>query len=278
MHNASEFYYPEHPEMKEDFTINQDYHKYKKDHHATWKFLYERQSKLLEGRACNAYMDALKHLDFSHERIPNFDDFSDKLMKATGWQVVAVPGLIPDYTFFKHLSERKFPVTNWIRSQHQLDYLQEPDIFHDFFGHVPLLANPVFADYMHAYGVGGVRAMDLGGERYLKFLARLYWFTVEFGLMIDDGNLRIYGAGIVSSKGESVYCLDSEVPHRIYFDIKRIMRTEYVIDRFQENYFVIHDFKELFNETKQDFEPLYHEVEDLGDIAMGEKLTTDMKI
>jgi phenylalanine-4-hydroxylase len=194
-------------------------------------------------------------LRLSDSGIPNFEELSDRLMRLTGWQVVAVPGLVPDAVFFDHLANRRFVAGNFIRRPDQLDYLQEPDVFHDVFGHVPMLADPVFADYMVAYGQGGQRAMELGA---LKQLSRLYWYTVEFGLIEEAGDLRIYGSGIVSSAGESRFALDSDSPNRIGFDLARVMRTEYRIDDFQQNYFVIPSFDELLRVTVEtDFAPLY---------------------
>lgn len=252
------FSYPDYPEMRADFTIDQGYERYTAEDHAVWKTLMERQLAILPGRAAREYFDAFATMDLPHDRIPRFDVYSEMLMKATGWQIVAVPGLIPNTDFFTHLANKRFPVTHWIRSRAQLDYIQEPDLFHDFQGHVPLLLNPVFAGYMEAYGKGGLKAMGVGA---LSELSRLYWYTVEFGLIRNEEGLRIYGAGIVSSKTESVFCLESESPNRIGFDLKRIMRTDYRIDDFQETYFVIDSFEDLFAQTaEQDFLPIYDEI------------------
>jgi phenylalanine-4-hydroxylase len=195
-------------------------------------------------------------------------------MKATGWQVVAVPGLIPDDIFFDHLANRRFVAGNFIRTPGQLDYLQEPDIFHDVFGHVPLLANPVFADYMQAYGVGGQRAANGG---VTEKLSRLYWYTVEFGLIRDAADdLKIYGAGIVSSYGESLFALDDPSPNRLGFDVRRLMRTKYRIDDYQQNYFVIDSFDDLLKRTLDaDFGPLYTALTDAPDIEIETILPTD---
>jgi len=168
--------------------------------------------------------------------------------------LVAVPGLLPDLTFFEHLANRRFPVTVWIRTPEEFDYIVEPDIFHDFFGHVPLLFQPVFADFLQAYGRGGLKAHALGA---IEMLARLYWYTVEFGLIETPAGLRTYGAGILSSGGEVPYSVDSPNPNRIGFDLLRIMRTRYKIDTFQETYFVIRNFGELFDATTPDFTPHY---------------------
>lgn len=249
-----------------DWTIPQNWDAFTAEEHAVWDTLYERQIKLLPGRASKAFLRGLDLLKLSESGIPNFEELSDRLMKATGWQVVAVPGLVPDDVFFDHMANRRFVAGNFIRRADQLDYLQEPDVFHDVFGHVPLLADPVFADYMEAYGRGGLRALEHGA---LKQLSRLYWYTVEFGLIQEDDGLRIYGAGIVSSHGESRYALDSDSPNRIGFDLKRVMRTEYRIDDFQQNYFVIPSYDELLRVTVEtDFAPLYEEILAQPDIAI----------
>jgi phenylalanine-4-hydroxylase len=249
-----------------DWTIPQNWDAFTADEHAVWDTLYERQIKLLPGRASKAYLRGLDLLKLSESGIPNFEELSERLMKATGWQVVAVPGLVPDDVFFDHMANRRFVAGNFIRRADQLDYLQEPDVFHDVFGHVPLLADPVFADYMEAYGRGGLRALQHGA---LKQLSRLYWYTVEFGLIQEDDALRIYGAGIVSSHGESRFALDSDSPNRIGFDLKRVMRTNYRIDDFQQNYFVIPSFDELLRVTiETDFAPLYDEILAQPDIAI----------
>lgn len=249
-----------------DWTIPQNWDAYTPEEHAVWDTLYERQIKLLPGRASKAFLRGLDLLKLSESGIPNFEDLSQRLMKATGWQVVAVPGLVPDDVFFDHMANRRFVAGNFIRRADQLDYLQEPDVFHDVFGHVPLLADPVFADYMEAYGRGGLRALEHGA---LKQLSRLYWYTVEFGLIEEDDDLRIYGAGIVSSYGESRFALDSDSPNRIGFDLKRVMRTNYRIDDFQQNYFVIPSFDALLRVTiETDFAPLYDEILSQPDISI----------
>ncbi len=241
-------------EVAEDYTVDQNWEHFTAEEHDRWDRLYARQNKLLEGRACNEFMEGIEKLELSKSGIPNFEDLSDRLEKLTGWRVVAVPDLVPDEVFFNHLANRRFPAGNFIRSEEQLDYLQEPDVFHDVYGHVPLLANPVFANYMEAYGKGGQRAM---GQGVLANLARLYWYTVEFGLIKTDEGMRIYGAGILSSKSESIYCLEDDSPNRIMFDLKRLMQTDYIIDDFQQTYWVINSFEELLEATYQDFGPLY---------------------
>jgi phenylalanine-4-hydroxylase len=256
-----------------DWTIPQNWQAYTAEEHATWDKLYARQAKLLPGRASKAYLKGLDALRLSESGIPNFEELSERLMKLTGWQVVAVPGLVPDEVFFDHMANRRFVAGNFIRRPDQLDYIQEPDVFHDVFGHVPMLADPVFADYLAAYGRGGNRALELGA---LKQLGRLYWYTVEFGLIREDDELRIYGAGIVSSSAESVFALESDSPNRIGFDMKRVMQTDYRIDDFQQNYFVIPSFEELLRQTVEtDFAPLYDEIVGQPDIPIAEILPGD---
>ncbi|MCB2014940.1 MAG: phenylalanine 4-monooxygenase [Sphingobium sp.] len=242
-------------EIAPDHVIPQDWDSYTPADHAMWDRLFERQAKLLPGRAVPEFMDGLDILRMDRPGIPRFEELSERLMKATGWQVVAVPGLVPDDVFFDHLANRRFVAGRFIRKPEEIDYLQEPDVFHDVFGHVPMLAHPVFADYMEAYGRGGQRANGMGA---LTNLARLYWYTVEFGLIRYDEGLRIYGAGIVSSASESVFSLEDASPNRIGFDLMRVMRTDYRIDDFQQSYFVIDSFEDLLRQTLEtDFAPLY---------------------
>lgn len=256
-----------------DWTIPQDWEHYTQEEHATWDRLFDRQARLLPGRASRAYLNGLEALRLSERGIPNFAELSERLMKLTGWQVVAVPGLVPEAVFFDHMANRRFVAGNFIRRPDQLDYIQEPDVFHDVFGHVPMLADPRFADYLEAYGRGGQRALELGA---LKQLARLYWYTVEFGLIEEPEGLRIYGSGIVSSSAESVFALENPSPNRIRFDLKRVMRTEYRIDDFQQNYFVIPSFDELLRVTVEtDFAPLYAEILPQPDIPIAAILPED---
>ncbi|WP_398456387.1 phenylalanine 4-monooxygenase [Sphingomonas albertensis] len=254
------------PEGAPDWTIPQNWADYTAEDHATWDTLFARQSKLLPGRAANAWLRGLDVLKLSKPGIPDFEELSERLTKLTGWSVVAVPGLVPDDVFFDHMANRRFVAGNFIRRPDQLDYLQEPDVFHDVFGHVPMLADPVFADYLAAYGRGGQRALGLDA---LKYLGRLYWYTVEFGLIAEPEGLRIYGSGIVSSYAETRFALDDPSPNRIALDLARVMRTEYRIDDFQQNYFVIPSFEELLRLTVEtDFAPLYEELKALPDIPV----------
>ena len=259
--------------LRDDFTIAQPVERYTETDHAVWRKLYDRQATMLRGRVCDEFLQGLSTLGMERDRVPCFDQLNETLMRATGWQVVAVPGLVPDAVFFEHLANRRFPASWWMRKPEQLDYLQEPDCFHDVFGHVPLLINPVFANYMEAYGKGGLKAASLGA---LDMLARLYWYTVEFGLIRTPEGLRIYGAGILSSQGESIYSLDSASPNRIGFDVRRIMRTRYRIDTFQKTYFVIDSFDQLFDATRPDFAPLYEELRALPTLGAGDVAATDL--
>jgi len=244
-----------HPDIAGDFTIPQRWERYGTAEHAIWRTLFERQTAVLPGRAAPEFLAGLKTLGLDAGHIPDFERLSETLCALTGWRVVAVPSLVPDEIFFDHLANRRFPAGQFIRKPEQLDYIEEPDVFHDVFGHVPMLAHPVFADYMQAYGKGGQRALNEFSA--LKNLARLYWYTVEFGLIASPEGLRIYGSGIASSRAESVYAVENPSPNRIAFDLERVMRTEYRIDDFQETYFVIRSFDELFAETYKDFAALY---------------------
>jgi phenylalanine-4-hydroxylase len=246
-----------------DYVVHQNWQAYPPEQHALWRRLYKRQSALLPGRACDEFMESLVALD-AGDGVPDLDKTNQALAHATGWKLVAVPGLVPDVTFFEHLANRRFPVTVWLRNPEEFDYIVEPDIFHDFFGHVPLLFNPVFADHLQEYGKGGLKAMALGG---LPFLARLYWYTIEFGLIEGPSGLRAFGAGILSSGGEIDYCLASPKPQRLPFNVERVMRTLYKIDSFQETYFVIRGFSQLFEETAPDFTPIYARLKALPALA-----------
>jgi phenylalanine-4-hydroxylase len=264
------------PDAADDWTIPQGWEGYTRAEHALWDRLYARQTAQLPGRAAPEFLDGLKRLDLGAGGIPDFRRLSDRLHALTGWQVVAVPGLVPEDVFFEHLANRRFVAGNFLRTPDQIDYLEEPDVFHDVFGHVPLLANPVFADYMQAYGAGGLRSMGYGA---LHKLARLYWYTVEFGLVSTDEGFRIYGAGIVSSHGESRFALDDPSPNRLGFELQRVLRTRYRIDDFQQVYFAIPSFEHLLDVTlNTDFGPLYDALEQLPDIEIDSILETDSVI
>ena len=255
-----------------DWTIDQGWNEYTADEHGVWKTLFERQSKLLPGRACDEFVQGMRDLPIGADQIPDFRRLSDTLMQRTGWQVVAVPGLVPDEVFFEHLANRRFPAGHFIRKPEKLDYLEEPDVFHDVFGHVPMLMNPVIADYIQAYGQGGLRALKLGK---LPYLARVYWYTVEFGLVQQADGIRVYGAGIASSRAETVFSTDDPSPNRIGFDLERVMRTLYRIDDFQESYFVLDGLEQLLELATIDFAAAYERVSRLPDLQPGDVLPTD---
>ena len=236
-----------------DYTVEQDWSAYTADEHALFRRLYARQAKLVAQCACPEWVAAIGSLDAARG-IPKFEAVNRALAKATGWRIVAVPGLIPDEPFFTHLANRRFPVTVWLRKPEEFDYIVEPDVFHDFFGHVPLLFDPVYADHLAEYGKGGLKAMRLDA---IAMLARLYWYTIEFGLMRTPAGIRAYGAGLISSGGELAYCVDDAKPKRRPFELERILRTEYRIDRYQDGYFVIESFEQLMRETAPDFTPIY---------------------
>jgi phenylalanine-4-hydroxylase len=256
-----------------DWTIDQGWDGYTAEEHRTWVTLYERQMALLPGRAADPFLRGCEALDLHRGGIPDFRRLNEELRRLTGWTVVAVPGLVPDAVFFEHLANRRFPAGRFIRRPDQLDYLQEPDVFHDVFGHVPMLTDPTFADYMQAYGRGGLRAL---GMDHLHHLARLYWYTVEFGLLETPEGLRIYGAGIVSSAAESVFALDDPSPNRLGFELERVTRTLYRIDDFQQVYFVIPSLRALLDVTvNTDFAPLYTRLERAADLPIETVLASD---
>ncbi|MBB4615707.1 phenylalanine 4-monooxygenase [Novosphingobium taihuense] len=228
---------------------------YTAEEHAIWDKLYARQMDVLPGRACSAFLKGLERLDLGRGGVPDFARLSDGLGALTGWSVVPVPMLIPDHVFFWHLANRRFPAGNFIRTRETFDYIQEPDVFHDVFGHVPMLTDPTYADYMQEYGRAGWKAMR---HNRLKSLGALYWYTVEFGLVIEDGAPRVYGAGILSGPREAVFALEGQSPNRIMLNVDRVMRTDYVIDDLQPTYFVIESFEDLYHQTvERDFDRLY---------------------
>jgi phenylalanine-4-hydroxylase len=244
---------------KETFVIPQFWDDYTPAHHALFNQLCKNQLQILPDLAHPDYIDYIKQMGFDKPNgIPKFEDINKKLQAATGWKIVAVPGLVPDEVFFGHLANRRFPVTYWLRSPEVAKYLPEPDIFHDLFGHVPMLMNPYIADFIEAYGKGGLKAAKIDGG--LVKITRLYWYTIEFGLINTPDGIRIYGAGILSSETESKYAIQDMRPHRLKFDIKRIMQSDYHYYDLQETYFVIDSYQELVKQTKVDFRPYYEEL------------------
>ncbi|HEY9397609.1 MAG TPA: phenylalanine 4-monooxygenase [Burkholderiales bacterium] len=256
---------------RRDYTVAQDWGRYSQDEHALWQMLYTRQQRLVARYACAEFITALTKLDTPHG-IPRFDQVNRKLRHATGWEIVAVPGLIPDREFFQHLAHRRFPVTVWLRTPQEFDYIVEPDLFHDFFGHVPLLFDGVYAEHLQAYGQGGLKALPLDG---LTYLARLYWHTIEFGLVRTPDGVRAYGAGLLSSSAELPYAINDAAPPRIAFDLLRVMRTDFRIDTYQAAYFVIDNFAQLLRDTAPDFTPYYEQLKQLPVLAPGALIPAD---
>jgi phenylalanine-4-hydroxylase len=239
-----------------DFTIDQDMRQYGAIDQAMWRNLYARQSRIVQDYAAREFLDGLKILDAA-DKIPQLERISDALYARTKWRLAAVPGFIPDVAFFEHLAQRRLPVTVWLRKPEEMDYLVEPDMFHDFFGHVPMLFHPVFADYVQLYGKRGLEA---AGENALPLLARLYWYTVEFGLIESSDGLKTFGAGILSSAGETPYAIAGREPHRVRFSLERILRTRYMIDDYQQTYFVVRSLEELHRAVAGDLRPVYRKL------------------
>ena len=235
--------------------MNQSYTQYTPDEQAVWKLLFERQMAQLPGRASQAYMDGIVATGFPNTKIPDFErDLNPRLLPLTGWRVVAVPGLIDNRAFFELMADRQFPATTWLRTRDQLDYIQEPDMFHDTFGHVPVLTNRHFCDFLAALSRMALNHID--HDEAIQMIAQLYWYTVEFGLIRERDEsgksvLRIYGGGILSSPGETVYALESDIPKRVLYDVATLLQTPYVIDRFQEQYFVIDSYEQLYHSVPE---------------------------
>lgn len=223
----------------------QDYSRYTDEDRQVWQLLFDRQMALLPGLASSAYMEGITKVGFRRDKIPHFDEVNEALARHTGWQLAVVPGLIDNKPFFELLLNKKFPATTWFRKLAELDYLEEPDMFHDVFGHVPLLTNEDFCSFLS--GLSNIALEHIENEWAIELISRLYWYTVEFGLINDaTEGLRIYGAGILSSSGESVYCL-GEQPLRVPFDVEDIINTPYIKDKFQEKYFVIDSYRQLYD-------------------------------
>ncbi len=259
-----------------DFRVAQHYDSYTDDEQAIWRTLYERQLGLMAEHAAPEFLAGLRLLGADASHIPVLDEASERLKRMTGFEVIGVPGLIPEADFFAHLAERRFPVTVWMRRRDELDYLVEPDLFHDFFGHVPMLAHTVFANFIQAYGAIGARARTPAA---LKMLARLYWYTVEFGLVRTPRGLRAYGAGILSSSGETIYATRADGPARISFDLQRVLRTNYLIDSYQKTYFVLDDIEQLFDSVlAADFDALFAQAHELPSYAPDERLPGDQPV
>ena len=247
-----------------DWTIPQHWERFTPAEHGVWDLLFARQQEELRGRAVADFFRGLDVLRLSKPGIPDFEELNERLFARTGWTIVSVPGLVPDEIFFAHLARRRFPAGNFIRSADSLDYIEQPDVFHDVFGHVPLLAQPAVADFMQAMGAQGLASIEAGA---LHRLARLYWYSVEFGLAREDGETRIYGAGLLSSFGESHYALESPVPRRARFKLARVLRTRYRSDAFQQGYFVIDSFDALLRLLADaDLAALFRELDGTEDL------------
>lgn len=249
-------------------TTVQQWDRYTEEEHSTWRELRDRQAQILQGRACLAWHKGFRDLELP-DTIPKFEAINQILEQASGWQVIAVDGLIHEREFFTHLAARRFPVSWWIRKREQMDYLPEPDLFHDLFGHVPMLMDRTFGDFVQGYGAGGLKALAIEDPALrriaIRMLTRLYWYTVEFGLIREDRELKIYGGGILSSASESIYALEAPDPHRLDFDLKKAMQTAYPVETHQHTYFVIKDYSQIIRETEVDFMPIYRSLAAPGD-------------
>lgn len=258
-------------QARADFTVEQAQHIYSAADHDLWSRLYARQSALVQTHACAEFREGLARTDCA-EAVPELARVNPVLAASSGWQLVAVPGFIPDAQFFRHLAARRFPVTVWLRKPEEFDYLVEPDIFHDFFGHVPMLFHRRYADYMQRFGELGLQAI---AQDALPLVARLYWYTVEFGLLETAEGLRAYGAGILSSGGETAYALESNVPQRLRYRRDRVMRTRYRIDAYQKTYFVLRALDQLLDSVSEDFGPVIERLKSAPEIDAGQRYAED---
>jgi len=232
-----------------EMTMRQEYESYTADDYKVWQILFERQMKNLPGKATQAYIDGIDIVKFEAERIPKFDEVNKILEPMTGWRVHVVPGLIPNKDFFELMRDRNFCATTWLRKMEELDYLEEPDMFHDVFGHVPLLSNQALCDFL--VNLSNIALKHIDSDSAIECVARLYWYTVEFGLIQEKEGLRIYGAGVLSSSGETDYSLYSDKPKRVPYNVQEIINTPYIKDRYQEKYFVIDSFEQLYNSVDE---------------------------
>ncbi|WP_379551543.1 phenylalanine 4-monooxygenase [Qipengyuania sp. DGS5-3] len=257
-----------------DWSMPQDWESFSSEDHARWRDLVSRQSTSLKGLASEAFMDGLEKLDLSSGGIPDYREFNTRFLAATGWQAIAVPGVIPNDVFFRHLAERRFPVSNFLRQHSSLDYNDEPDMFHDVFGHLPMFVDRTFGDFMAAYGRAGLRAEKLGMS---DLLGRLYLHTVEFGLIAEAGGVRAYGAGLLSSYAETVHAVTGADTLRLKFNLPRMMRTDYPFDTFQPTYFVIESFAALLEEMETtSLRVVYGQMDSTRILAPGESDPSDV--
>jgi phenylalanine-4-hydroxylase len=259
-----------------DWTMDQGWGDFTQAQHELWGRFIRQQSQRIAPHASERFVSGLETLNLAAEGIPDHRHLNRRLKASTGWTVVAVPGAIPNQAFFGHLAERRFPVANFLRNAESLDYSEEPDMFHDLFGHLPMLTDPVFADFMQAYGEAGLRASRVGGE---ALLGRLYLHTVEFGIVAEAKGLRGFGAGLLSSLSETVHALSGPNVRRLQFDLRRVMRTGYLFDSFQKEYFIIESFEQLLAEMEHaDLSALYQELEPLGLLEPGDDAPGDKHI
>ncbi|MEP0190386.1 MAG: phenylalanine 4-monooxygenase [Erythrobacter sp.] len=259
--------------VAQDWSVPQNWEQFTQKDHDRWTEFAAKQTKALEGLTCDAFLDGVRALELDRLGVPEFSTWNERLRSVTGWEVIAVPGVIPNEPFFRMLSERKFPVANFLRQGPSFEYSEEPDMFHDVFGHMPMFIDPTFGEFMSAYGRAGLRAEKIGMS---DWLGRLYLHTVEFGLIREGGQLRAYGAGLMSSYAESVHALTSEEPRRLRFNLPRIMRTQWPFDTFQPTYFVIEGFEALLEEMETtSLRNVYNEVADLPLFPIGESAPDD---
>lgn len=243
-----------------EYNMLQEYDKYVQEDFDVWRILYDRQLATLPGKATNDYLEGIKMVNFVADKIPNFSEVNTLLSKHTGWKIHVVPGLIPSKEFFELMRDGNFCATTWLRKMSQLDYLEEPDMFHDVFGHVPLLTNQPLCNFLSDLSKIALKHID--NDLAIELIGRLYWFTVEFGLIQEKEGLRIYGAGILSSSGETDYSLFSDVPERVPYDVATILNTPYAKDKYQVKYFIIDSFEQLYGSVA--------EIDRLVDIAVKE--------
>lgn len=257
-----------------DWTIPQNWEAFSAQEHDIWTRLLDQQSAALESYAATSFLRGLDILKMSRPGIPDYRELNARLKPTTGWEVVAVPGWIPNEPFFTHLVNRRFPVANFLRSSENLAYNEEPDMFHDLFGHVPTLTDPAFSGFLIAYGEAGLRAEKLGASDYL---AHVWLYTVEFGLVVEDNGLRAYGGGLLSSFAETVSALSDADVRRVWLDIERAMRTKYNFDEFQRIYFVVESFDHLLNLTEAaDFASIYRKIAGMPMLEPGEPSASDV--
>lgn len=245
--------------------MKQQYDKYTSEDHQVWSIMYGRQAEALKGRATDRFLKGIEEAGFKPDRIPRFTEVNAKLAELTGWQIYEVPGIVADDLFFKLLAEKKFPATTWIRKMSELEYIEEPDMFHDVFGHIPLLVDEHYCGFLQ--GLSRIALKHIDDPWAIELMSRLYWFTIEFGLIEEDDKLKIYGAGLLSSVGETMYSLNSDVPERRDYDIATIFNTPYIKEKFQVVYYIIHSYEQLYNSVDDIEQELEHFLQQEPDAA-----------